>query len=317
MTELKFGWHIPSFPVDGSSAAQFLEQIVEFMGHLDETYDSAWMDDHFIPWASWQSPETPYLECISTMAYLAGRFPRLTLGSTVHCQSYRNPALLAKTAANLQLITGGRFVFGIGAGWLEREYHAYGYDFPKPAVRLAQLEEALEITKRLWTESPATYVGKYYRIENAYCEPRPNPVPPILIGGGGEQLTLKLVAKYADWWNFPGGTPETYAHKLKVLAEHCATVGRDYNSIVKTWSAECLAVAETEAAAQRIVDASPYKANPVAGTPNQVAAQLQRYVDMGVTYFILRTVDFPRTEGVELFAREVAPRLHAYAAARQ
>lgn len=316
MAELKFGWHIPSFPVDGSSAPQFVEQIADFMGHLDDTFDSVWMDDHFVPWAAWQSPDTPYLECISTMAYLAGAFPRIKLGSSVLCQSYRNPALMAKTAANLQLITGGRFLFGIGAGWLEREYHAYGYEFPKPAVRLAQLEEALEITKRLWTETPASYTGKYYKIENAYCVPRPDPVPPILIGGGGEQLTLKLVAKYADWWNFPGGTPETYAHKLQVLRDHCEAVGRDYDSIVKTWSAECVAVAETEAEAQRILAATPYNSHPVAGTPDQVVAQLQRYLDMGVTYLIVRTVDFPATAGVELFAREVAPRLRSYAAQR-
>ena len=316
MAELTFGWHIPSFPVDGASATQFVDQIAEFMGHLDETYDSVWMDDHFIPWAAWQSPDTPYLECVTTMAYLAGAFPRFKIGSSVFCQSYRNPALVAKMAANFQLITGGRFLFGIGAGWLEREYGAYGYDFPKPAVRLAQLEEALAITKLLWTETPASYAGKYYRIENAYLMPKPDPVPPILIGGGGEQLTLKLVAKYADWWNLPGGTPETYAQKLDVLRGHCDTVGRDYDSIVKTWSAECLAVAETAAEAQRLVDATPYKAHPVAGTPDQVVEQLARYVDLGVTYFILRPVDFPQPAGIELFAREVAPRLRRYAADR-
>jgi alkanesulfonate monooxygenase SsuD/methylene tetrahydromethanopterin reductase-like flavin-dependent oxidoreductase (luciferase family) len=314
MAELKFGWHIPSFPVDGSSATAFVDQITTFMAHVDETFDSVWMDDHFVPWAAWQSPETPYLECISTMAYLAAKFPHVKIGSSVFCQSYRNPALMAKTAANLQLLTGGRFLFGIGAGWLEREYHAYGYAFPKPAVRIAQLEEALEITKLLWSDAPVSYTGKYYKIENAYCVPRPDPIPPILIGGGGEQLTLRVVAKHADWWNLPGSTLEVYAHKLEVLRGHCADVGRDYASITKTWSAECVALAETEAEAQRILQASPYNANPVVGTPDQVAAHLQRYIDLGVEYLIVRTVDFPRTEGVELFKREVAPRLRAYAA---
>ncbi len=177
MADLKFGWHIHSFPVDGASAPQFVDQISEFMALLDDTFESAWMDDHFVPWAAWQSPDTPYLECITTMAYLAAQFPRIKLGSSVFCQSYRNPALMAKTAANLQLLTGGRFIFGVGAGWLEREYHAYGYDFPKPAVRIAQLEESIEITKLLWTQAPVSYAGKYYQIENAYCVPRSRPHP--------------------------------------------------------------------------------------------------------------------------------------------
>src|SRR5205085_8562231 len=105
------------------------------------------------------------------------------------------------------------------------EYRAYNYDFPKPAVRLAQMEEAILLIKQLWSQAPASFEGKYYRIENAFCEPRPDPIPPLLIGGGGEQLTLRMVAKYADWWNIPGGTAANYAHKLDVLRGHCDAVG--------------------------------------------------------------------------------------------
>jgi alkanesulfonate monooxygenase SsuD/methylene tetrahydromethanopterin reductase-like flavin-dependent oxidoreductase (luciferase family) len=238
--------------------------------------------------------------------------PTLKFGASVLCQSYRNPGLLAKTAANLQLITGGRFLFGIGAGWMEEEYQAYNFDFPKPAVRIAQLEEAVQIVKKLWTESPASFEGKYYRIKNAYCEPRPDPVPPLLIGGGGEQLTLRVVAKYADWWNIPGGTYENYAHKLGVLRQHCAAVGRDYDEIVKTWSAEAIAVAETESEAQRIAAASPYADNTILGTPAQVAEQLQAFIDLGVEYFVVRLLDFPDTAGVEIFVNEVMPRLRPF-----
>ena len=310
MAGIQFGWHIHSFPVDGSSAGQFVDQIQAVLDRFEGNFDSAWMDDHFVPWASWQAETTPYLECLSTIAYLSGVYKQIKFGSSVLCQSYRNPALMAKTAANLQLLTGGRFIFGIGAGWLEKEYLAYGYEFPKPSVRIAQLEEALEITKRMWTDSPATFHGKYYTVEDAYCVPAPDPAPPILIGGGGEQLTLRVVAKYADWWNIPGRDLATYTHKLNVLRQHCADVGRDYDSIVKTYSAECVAVAATTEKAQEIAANSPYSSSHViAGTPEQVAAQLQQYVDAGVTYLIVRVVDFPRQEGLELFVNEVMPRL--------
>lgn len=309
MQELKFGWHMPSFPVDGSDGPTFVGQIDATLARIQDDFDSVWVDDHLMPWATWQSNDTPYMECLTTITHFATRYPSLHFGASVLCQSYRNPGLLAKTVANLQLLTGGRILFGIGAGWMQEEYDAYDYEFPKPAVRIAQLEEAVQVIKALWTESPATFHGRYYRVENAYCEPRPDPVPPILIGGGGEQLTLRVVAKHADWWNIPGGTYANYVHKLQVLRRHCEEVGRDYDSIVKTWSAEAVALAETEAEAQRIAAASPYANAPIIGTPVQVAAQLQPFIDVGVRHLIVRLLDFPRTDGMELFAREVMPLL--------
>lgn len=309
MNDLKFGWHMHSFPVDGSSGPDFLTQIHHTLARIHPYFDSVWVDDHLMPWATWQSNDTPYLECLTTLTHFAALYPNLKFGASVLCQSYRNPGLLAKMAANLQLITGGRFLFGIGAGWMEEEYHAYNFDFPRPSVRIAQLEEAIQIVKKLWTEAPASFEGQYYRLENAYCEPRPDPIPPILIGGGGEQLTLRVVAKYADWWNIPGGSYDNYAHKLAVLRQHCEAVGRNYDDILKTWSAEAIAVADTETEAQRIAAASPYNNNPVTGTPVQVAEQLQRFVNLGVRYIIVRVLDFPNTEGIELFIQEVMPRL--------
>jgi alkanesulfonate monooxygenase SsuD/methylene tetrahydromethanopterin reductase-like flavin-dependent oxidoreductase (luciferase family) len=311
MSELKFGWHMPSFPVDGSSGPAFIDQIHHTLNRIQPHFDSVWVDDHLMPWAQWQSNDTPSLECLTTIAYFAAAFPTLKFGASVLCQSYRNPGLLAKMAANLQLITGGRFLFGIGAGWMEEEYEAYNFDFPEPSVRIAQLEEAVQLVKKLWTEAPASFEGAYYRLKNAYCEPRPNPVPPLLIGGGGEQLTLRVVAKYADWWNIPGGSYDNYAHKLNVLRRHCAAVGRDYDEIVKTWSADAVVVAETEAEAQRIAAASPYNDHSIIGTPAQVAEQLQAFVEVGVTYLIVRLLDFPNTAGIELFVQEVMPRLSA------
>jgi alkanesulfonate monooxygenase SsuD/methylene tetrahydromethanopterin reductase-like flavin-dependent oxidoreductase (luciferase family) len=270
-----------------------------------------WVDDHLMPWASWQPNDTPYLECLTTIAAFAAAYPRLIFGASVLCQSYRNPGLLAKTVANLQLLTGGRLVFGIGAGWMEEEYRAYDFDFPPPRMRLAQLEEAIQVVKRLWTDAPASFTGDYYRVEGAYCEPRPDPLPPLLIGGGGEQLTLRLVAKYADWWNLSGGTAATFAHKLSVLRGYCDAVGRDAASIVKTWSAEGIALAESEAEAQRIAAESPFTGNIIVGAPEQVAAQLQPFVELGAEHLIVRLLDFPATTGLELFAEQVLPRLQA------
>lgn len=307
---LQFGWHLHSFPVDGSDATQFLQQNITMLDLVQSAnFDSVWVDDHFWPWAKFQSNDTPYVECMTTIAYLAARYPTLKFGSSVLCQSYRNPALMAKMVANLQWLTGGRFLFGIGAGWMEEEYLANNMEFPKPAVRIAQLEEVIQIVNKLWHETPASFTGKYYQIKDAYLMPKPDPIPPLLIGGGGEQLTLRVVAKYADWWNIPGGTYENYAHKLGVLRQHCEAIGRDFNTIVKSWSAECIAVAPTEAEARQIAESTPYQNGPIYGTPAQVAEQLQAFVDLGVSYLVVRVVDFPSTAGLQLFIDEVMPRL--------
>jgi alkanesulfonate monooxygenase SsuD/methylene tetrahydromethanopterin reductase-like flavin-dependent oxidoreductase (luciferase family) len=311
MSALRFGWHMPSFPMDGSDGATFVEQIHHILQRIEPDFDSVWVDDHMFPGFPGISNDTTYLECLTTIAHLATAHPKMTFGASVLCQSYRNPALLARTVANLHLLTGGRFLFGIGAGWMEEEYRAYNFDFPTAAARIDQMEETIQIVKRMWTEAPASFEGKYYRIEYAWCGPRPNPAPQILIGGGGEQKTLRVVAKYADWWNYPGGTADNYAHKLDVLRQHCKAVGRDYDEIVKTWSAEGIALGKTEAEAQRVAAESSWKKDVLVGTPAQIAEQLQAFVDLGVEYLIVRVVDFPSAAGVELFAQEVIPRLRA------
>lgn len=308
MTNVKFGWRVPAFPVDGSRGSTFVDQITNTLERIQGGFDSAWVADHFIPWAESEADDTDTLECLTSICFLAGAFPELDFGSIVLCQSYRNPALLAKMGATLQVLSGGRFILAIGAGWKTDEYLAYGYEFPRASVRIAQLEEAVQIIRKMWTETPASFEGKYYRIQNAYCEPRPDPRPPIMIGGGGERLTLRAVARYADWWNIPGGSVENYAHKLDVLRGHCQAVGRDYDEIVKTWAGELVAVAETEAEARRMAEASPFDGGSnIVGTPDQVAEWLRAFTDLGVEHFILRFADFPDTAGVELFAEEVVP----------
>jgi alkanesulfonate monooxygenase SsuD/methylene tetrahydromethanopterin reductase-like flavin-dependent oxidoreductase (luciferase family) len=229
----------------------------------------------------------------------------------VLCQSYRNPALLAKMAATLCALAPGRVVLGLGAGWKNDEYLAYGYPFPPIRTRIAQLEDTVEIVRRLWTTpGPVTFEGRHYAVRDAHLQPKPDPLPPIMIGGGGERFMLRLIAEHADWYNFPGGSLDHYKHKLEVLAQHCAAVGRDPASIRKTWACECVAVAPTHSAAQQLAVANPFYGaeSAIVGTPDEVAATLRRWVDAGVTHFQLRFADFPRLDGVRLFAREVMPR---------
>ena len=310
MINVKFGWRVPAFPGDSSRRSIFVEQITSALDQVQEGFDSVWIEDHFIPWADFQPPDTDTLESWTTLCYLAGALPNLDFGTIVLCQSYRNPALLAKMGATLQLLSGGRFILGLGAGWMEEEYRAYGYEFPKGSVRLAQLAEAVQVIRMMWAESPASFAGEHYHIKDAYCEPRPNPLPPIMIGAEGEKLGLRVVAQHADWWNLTGARPEAYAHKLEVLRSHCRAVGRNCDEIVKTWTTwdDGIAIGETEAEARRVAEDSPFHGgNRIIGTPEQVTEHLRRFTDLGVEYFMLRFADFPNPAGAKLFAEAVIP----------
>ncbi len=310
MKKVKFGIRIPAFPLNDSRKGVFRDEILKTLTLFDRKYDSVWVADHFVPWYEPQDPMTDTLECWTTLSFLVGMFSDYDFGSIVMSQSYRNPALLAKMGATLQTLSNGRFILGIGAGWKQDEYLAYGYDFPSTATRIHQMGEAVQIIKAMWTKPKANFQGKYYQIENAICEPKPEPVPPIMIGGGGKKITLRYVAQFADWWNFPGGTHEHYAGLLEALRGHCNEVGRDYNSIVKTWAIECVAVANTTEKAIEIASSTPLydPETAIVGTPDQVEAQLRRFTEMDVEHFILRFVDFPNTASAETFAREVIPR---------
>ncbi|MEO5953773.1 MAG: LLM class flavin-dependent oxidoreductase, partial [Chloroflexia bacterium] len=228
--KLTFGWVI--YPVPRGQNAEeaatpqslgraLLQANESYIEAMQPHFNTVWVEDHF------QWDNRPALEAITTLTYLAGRHEKLNFGHIVLGQSYRNPALTAKMAANLQLMTGGRFILGIGAGWKEDEYRAYGYPYPSAGERIDQLEEAVQIIRALWTESPANFQGKYYSIENAECQPQPDPAIPLLIAGGGEKKTLRVVAKYADWWNHNFCTAEEFAHKQSVLTGHCRDIGRD------------------------------------------------------------------------------------------
>ena len=183
MARIEYGWRTPDFPTDGSNSPTFLRQMFDTLDLIRGRFDSAWVADHVIPWSDWQQVDTPTVECWTTLTFLAARYPELTWGPIVLCQSYRNPALLAKMVANLCAFMPGKVVFGIGAGWKEEEYRAYNWPFPAPAIRIRQLEETVEIARRLWTANGVSYEGRHYRIENAYLDPKPDPLPPVMIGG--------------------------------------------------------------------------------------------------------------------------------------
>ena len=311
--KITFGFRAPDFPSEGSTFKQFRDQIYRSLDVAQAGLGSAWIADHFFPWMMSVDQATATPEAWTMIAYLSGRFPAMTFGSIVLSQAYRSPALLAKMSASLQELTDGRFVLGLGAGWKENEYRAYGYEYPPVATRISQLEEAVQVIRAMWSEDAPTFSGKYYQIENAYCQPRPNPQPPLMIGGGGRKRTLRIAAQYADWWNFPGGSPENYQELLDVLKEHCQAVGRDYADIRKTWCNDCVAVAATHEAALQMAQASPFYSaeTSIVGTPDEVAAQVRRFVDMGVSHFIFRFADFPSTAAAQLFIREVVPQFGA------
>ena len=311
MTTLRFGWRLPTWPVDDTPMPVLQTQIEDHLTRLRGLYDSVWVADHFVPGQRWRHPSGPLLECLTALTYYAAVYPDYDYGTIVLANSYRPPTLLAKMAATLQSLTRGRFILGIGAGWMESEYLAYGYPFPRAGVRIDQLEEGLQVIKAMWTQSPATFEGRYYQVREAYCNPLPNPRPPILIGGGGEQKTLRVVARHADWWNLPSGTPDDFARKKEILAGYCREIGRDPSEIRLSWEAAGVAVAPTRAAALQVAAADPFHRAGMspAGTPAEVAAHLQQYIDLGVRLFILRFADFPDPAGALRFAHDVRPLL--------
>ena len=308
-----FGWRMPMWDPDGRPVGSWLPAVHDNLHTLAGAFDAVWLSDHFVPGAGWKSPDTDTLECWTTTAAMSLRHPTYRFGQIVMGNSYRYPPLLAKSAATLQVLTGGRLILGIGAGWMESEYRAYGYEFPSPAVRLARLSESIRLMRRMWRGSPASFEGKHYRIKDAWCLPKPEAAPPIMIGSGGEQIALKLVARHADWWNLSDISPENFARKAAILEEHCRSEGRDPTSILYTLQCQALAIAPSEGEAKALAERSTLAKNTraeavIVGTPDQVAARLEPYVALGVRHFILRFLDFPRSDGALLFAKEVAPR---------
>ena len=274
-------------------------------------YHSVWLDDHLM-YDDW-----PVLEPWTTLSALSALTGRVRLGTMVSCSTHRNPALLAKTAATFDVLSNGRLELGIGAGTQKNEHTAYGFDFPGPSVRIERLAESLEVIKRLWTQKKANYEGKYYLLKDAVCEPKPlqKPHPPITIGGSSGLLSQKVTAPYADRFDF-GFLPsiEQYRRKLEVLEKECTAIGRDFGEIEKScWPGGQVLVAQNEIEVnEKILQKNSsglsfedFKKTTLVGTPRQCREQLQVYIDLGVTCFMLYFGDLPRVDGLRLFAEGV------------
>ena len=305
------GWKMELVSIDGAAAKW--QKAVDVAVRAEQLgYDSLWVYDHFhnVPKAAHEA----VFECWTTLAAISQRTSRIRLGQMVGCNSYRQPSVLAKITSTVDVISGGRLDWGIGAGWYEHEYKGYGFDFPAPKERIGMLRESVEIVRSMWTQADTSYDGRYYQLKGAQCDPKPlqTPHPPIWIGGGGEQLTLRIVARHADCSNF-GGKPHEWARKREILKEHCAAVGRDEATIRKTWSPEVF-IRETEkelvAGGSRSFWGEPmdsWREGNLVGTPEQVAEKVQAYIDMGCTGFTPWCSDYPDTETMELFATKVIP----------
>jgi F420-dependent oxidoreductase-like protein len=271
-------------------------------------YHSFWLVDHF--WTL-GLPDVDLLEAITMMSAIAARTERVRIGTLVLCNSFRNPALLAKSLTTIDHISNGRLEVGLGSGWMEQEYRANGYEFPSVGTRLRQLEEGLQILKAMFTENRATFKGRYYTVTDAPNNPKPvqKPHPPIMIGGAGEKVMLRLVAKYADRWNCPAGYRD-FKKTLGVLHEHCRAVARDPKEItVSEQLMVCIGAnkAEADQKWEMAKGRKPFSFTAVKGTPDEVIKQLRERVSWGITMFTIMFADMAPPQTVELFAREVMP----------
>lgn len=288
-----------------SNLNEWLATLDASLPKLAPRFRSLWMTDHFF----WQGD--PTFEAMTSLAFLAARFPNLDVGPMVLGQNYRNPAALAQMAATLQTLTQGRFIMGVGAGWKEDEYRAYNYAFPPPRERIEQLEETLIILKKMWTEpGQVSFAGKHYRVTDAWCEPKPAPVPPIMVGGSGLK-TMMLTAKYADWWNMSDASIAAYSEKAAILKNNCAEIGRDPNTLRLTWFGR-MAIGATLAEAEARGASRMFKYtidNALVGTPAQLAEQIQAFSASGVSYFMVDIIGLPDQQVIDLVMNDLMPRL--------
>jgi alkanesulfonate monooxygenase SsuD/methylene tetrahydromethanopterin reductase-like flavin-dependent oxidoreductase (luciferase family) len=247
-------------------------------------FDSLWIADHFY---GFDSPTDPFMEAWTTLTWLAAKFPNVLLCHHVLGQGYRNPALTAKMAATLQVLSGNRFMLGIGAGWREDEYLAYGYEFPRPAERFAQLEDLIHICRRMWTEDAPSYTGKQFSITNAAAPPRPSVIPPICIGAYGEQIGLPLVGRLADMWNSSlQGNEARWIKKRDIVRASAEKAGRDPLSIEISLTIE-RSLPNSDHESQKFVE------------------DLIRLYEIGVSHFVLDFGHPQTTEPVLRFVEQV------------
>lgn len=280
--------------------------ILEVSHHAEASgWDGIWFADHFMPNAA--DTGGPTNEAWTTMAALAASIPRVRLGTLVTGNTYRHPAVLAKMAAGVDIISGGRLILGLGSGWQENEHSAYGLEFSTVGGRLSRLEDACQVIKGLFSNEKTTFHGRYYNLEDAPLAPKPIQDPlPLLIGGGGEQRTLRITAKYADEWNV-WGTPQTLREKMAVLERHCADVGRNPAEIQR--SAVALLVLTGDEA---VIERTKAAGRPViAGDVEAVRAVIRDYDAAGVHEVIIPDFNLGpmdrKKATMDTFIKDVAP----------
>jgi F420-dependent oxidoreductase-like protein len=327
---MRFGLFVPQgwrLDLTGITPDRHWATMLEVAQHAERgPWESVWVYDHFhtVPEPIGQVTH----EAWTLMAALGAATARVRLGQMCTCVSYRNPAYLAKVAATTDVISGGRVEMGIGGGWYEQEWRAYGYGFPPVGERLGRLEEGVQIMRQLWTTGTATLDGRYYQIDGAIGRPMPLQEGgiPLWIAGGGERKTLRIAAQYAQYTNFDG-TPDTFAQKSKILAEHCQALGTDYDAIVRSANYNVVIGATEREVEDRLASiraryeplVSPakvedtveqYRTGPLVGTPEQIVETLTRLQELGMTYAItyFGEAAYDRS-GIELFEREVVPAL--------
>ncbi len=283
--DLKFGW---LSPVIGNRWSDHKPIVVHQAEHIlptaTEHFDSLWIADHFY---GFDAKTDPFMEGWTTLTWLAGKFDNVELCHHVLGHGYRPPALTAKMASTLQVLSGGRFILGIGAGWRGDEYEAYGYDFPKPSVRFAQLDEVIDICRLMWTEDEPSYQGTHYSIDGASAPPRPDTVPPICIGASGKKVGLPLVGRQADIWNSGmRGGDEDWMTKRGIVERSAEEAGRDPAVIAMSTTVE-RALPETDEESE------------------QYRELLTHYRSLGVSHFVLDFGHPPSTEPILRFAEQV------------
>jgi F420-dependent oxidoreductase-like protein len=311
LEKIKFGVFLPFYTFRKQKISLF-NQIQDVVLECERLgYHSVFLDDHLM------LNKMPILECWTTLSALSAVTKKIKLGTIVTCNSFRNPALLAKMAATVDNISNGRLEIGIGAGVQKKEHNAYGFSFPSSKNRIERLNEAVEIIKKLWTENKAKYNGKHYTIRDAVCEPKPvqKPSPLITIGGGGEKLTLKVTARHADrydWGYIP--TIKIYKRKLKILEKYCEAVGRNFNEIERScWPAGQIFIGSNRKELEKNIPQWLPQGFPLEdfeqanfiGTPDDFKRQLQQYMNLGVTHFMLFFGDLPDSKGLKLFAESI------------
>ena len=310
--KIKFGVFLPFYALRTKKSPQLFNRLQNVVLECERIgYHSVWLDDHMM------LNKMPLLECWTTLSALSQLTKTLKLGTMVTCNSFRNPALLAKMAATVDNISNGRLELGIGAGVQKNEHNAYGFPFHSPKARIERLNEAVEVIKKLWTKEKASYSGKHYQIKDAVCAPKPvrKPHPPIIIGGGGEKLTLRVTAKHADrndWGYVP--SLEQYKRKLKILKNHCKTLGRRFDEIEKScWPAGQIFIGEDKEDLDKMVpqwvpkgvSVEDFMQTNFVGTPKDCIKQIRQYVSLDVTHFMLFFADLPDLRGLRLFAEKV------------